>query len=613
MSLLREPNLGTSDADLIARVREGDLDAYGVLYERHVGAATALARQISRSSTDADDLVADAFARVLTAIGNGNGPTEAFRPYLLTAVRRRAYDRTDRAAQEELVEDPGTDLTFAELVSELEEEDRVDQALATTAFLTLPERWQAVLWHIEVEESPPAEVGELLGINANATSVLAHRAREGLRQAYLQAHLAQSPPDDGCSATLGRLGAFVRGGLAKRAVAKVELHLHDCARCRRLRDELADLNTTLRRTVAPAVLGPAAAGYLLLQRSGEGAAAATAAAAAGTGMGLGKVAVLVVAAFATLGLLATAAQPTEEPETAPAAAGTLQVPSSGEGELAVAASPTDEGSTPGGAPEVAPLPPDIVPIQVPVGLCGTTMQVEQTVVAADGDDEVASAALLWNDEDSAVPDLDLPAAGTLLSEAVTGTLEDTFAFVTDVTEVVEGGACDLGSVLTQLPEQGVGQWVLVLAVETVTDVVDEAIDLVEGTVETADETVEGLVGFSVADTAAGGALAEALDAVRTTVAGLPGLLADDPGAPGAQGEGPSDGAGTSGGSGSGGGSGGTGGGSGGGGSAPPAPPAPPPTPPTTAPGVLDPVLDPLIGNDPEADTCGLLNQLLGLC
>ena len=57
----------SSDAELIAHVRAGDLDAYGLLFERHRDAATRLAHALG-AGADADDLVADAFARVLTVL-----------------------------------------------------------------------------------------------------------------------------------------------------------------------------------------------------------------------------------------------------------------------------------------------------------------------------------------------------------------------------------------------------------------------------------------------------------------------------------------------------------------------------------------------------------------
>jgi DNA-directed RNA polymerase specialized sigma24 family protein len=80
-----------SDSELIARVRGGDTDAYGLLFERHRDAAIRLARQLS--SSDADDLVAEAFAKLLPLLRSGGGPDLAFRAYLLTTVRRLHLDR----------------------------------------------------------------------------------------------------------------------------------------------------------------------------------------------------------------------------------------------------------------------------------------------------------------------------------------------------------------------------------------------------------------------------------------------------------------------------------------------------------------------------------------
>ena len=81
-----------SDAELISRVRGGDVAAYGELFSRHVDAARRLARQLVRGP-DADDLVSDAFAKVLGVLQGGGGPDVAFRAYLLTAVRRLHVDK----------------------------------------------------------------------------------------------------------------------------------------------------------------------------------------------------------------------------------------------------------------------------------------------------------------------------------------------------------------------------------------------------------------------------------------------------------------------------------------------------------------------------------------
>ena len=90
--LADEPADGRGDAELISAVRGGDVHAYGELFARHVEPARRLARGLV-SAGDADDLVSEAFAKVLTVLQRGGGPDLAFRAYLLTAVRRLQVDR----------------------------------------------------------------------------------------------------------------------------------------------------------------------------------------------------------------------------------------------------------------------------------------------------------------------------------------------------------------------------------------------------------------------------------------------------------------------------------------------------------------------------------------
>ncbi|WP_394620693.1 sigma-70 family RNA polymerase sigma factor [Lentzea sp. JNUCC 0626] len=279
-----------SDADLIDAVRDGQVEEYGKLYERHVRSASILAMQLSSSSSDADDLVAEAFAKVLAALRAGGGPGASFRPYLLTAVRHAAYDRTRKEKRVELAGDveevPGatkaTSVPFRDVAV-----DDLDQTLAATAFATLPERWQTVLWHTAIEGQSPGEIAPLLGLTANGVSAMAFRAREGLRKAFLQAHVNQEPAEK-CRATVTKLGAWTRGGIKGRDAISIDEHMDTCSECRKLASELSDVNGALRGLVAPIVLGTGTAGYL----------AAAAAAGKGAAVGISLTSWLGVAASA---------------------------------------------------------------------------------------------------------------------------------------------------------------------------------------------------------------------------------------------------------------------------------------------------------------------------
>ncbi|HET9420326.1 MAG TPA: sigma-70 family RNA polymerase sigma factor [Nocardioides sp.] len=247
-----------SDAELISAVRGGDTMAYGELFTRHVESARRLARQLT-SATDVEDLVSEAFAKVLTIVRRGGGPDLAFRAYLLTAVRSLHIDSVRGAVKLRPVDDfaPFDDgVPFRDTAVE-----GFENKAAARAFATLPERWQLVLWHTEVEGQKPAEVAKLLGMSANSVSALAYRAREGLRQAFLNMH-AQDAEDDACAWTQDNLGAYIRNAASKRDSIKVRAHVDECRRCMGIYLELSEVNTNLSGILGPIVLGSAAAGYI---------------------------------------------------------------------------------------------------------------------------------------------------------------------------------------------------------------------------------------------------------------------------------------------------------------------------------------------------------------
>nr|WP_232544226.1 sigma-70 family RNA polymerase sigma factor [Streptomyces buecherae] len=297
-----------ADTELLDRMRAGGGEAYGSAYEelyrRHAPAVRRYARSCCRDADTADDLTAEVFARTLQAVRGGAGPRTAVRAYLLTTVRRVAAAWTKTAKREQLVEDfavfaetaaaraaardegaPGFDFDAGADVRAMHEAERT---LAVRAFRSLPEHYQTVLWHTTVEDEPLREVAPLLGLTDNATAVLAHRAREKLKQAYLQAHVNTAQVASGeCARYADRLGAYARGGLRVRAERGLRKHLEECAACRMAALEVADVNARLRAVLPVAVIGWFAAGYAAkaagIAAGAAGAGAATGAAAAASG------------------------------------------------------------------------------------------------------------------------------------------------------------------------------------------------------------------------------------------------------------------------------------------------------------------------------------------
>ncbi|MGX1565645.1 sigma-70 family RNA polymerase sigma factor [Streptomyces sp. NPDC055506] len=302
-----------ADAELIEWMRSGDDTAYEELYRRHAQAVRRYARTCCRDAYTADDLTAEVFARMLQAVRGGSGPQHAVRAYLLTSVRRVAASWTRSARREQLVDDfavfaaqsaHGPDVSDGdtlELGADVRAMHHAERSMAMQAFRSLPERWQAVLWHTEVEDESPSEVATLFGLDANGTRVLASRAREGLKQAYLQAHVSATlTGDEECARYADQLGTYARGRLRTRAERGLRKHLEECAKCRLAASQIAEVAGGIPAVVPVAVIGWfGAAGYAKvagLIAGGAGAAGAAGAAAttgggssgAGAGAGAGS-------------------------------------------------------------------------------------------------------------------------------------------------------------------------------------------------------------------------------------------------------------------------------------------------------------------------------------
>lgn len=262
---MNEGSYGSAEAEvadnqLLNAVRAGNTGGYATLYERHCDAARSLAGQLARNRSEVDDIVSEAFARVLSILQRGAGPTDGFRAYLLASVRHVAYDRL-RGQKRHMLTDDISHFERGEPFVDPALEG-LERSLIARAFLALPERYQAVLWHTEIEGSRPSDVAPILGLSANGVAALAYRARERLREGYLQMHLTNNAPGEKCRPALERLGAYVRGGLAKRESATVDGHLDSCGDCRHVYAELMDVNVGLRSIVGPLIAGVGFTGYL---------------------------------------------------------------------------------------------------------------------------------------------------------------------------------------------------------------------------------------------------------------------------------------------------------------------------------------------------------------
>ncbi len=167
-----------------------------------------------------------------------------------------------------------------------------------TAFLALPERWQAVLWHADVEQDSPGQIAVLVGLPAAEVPALADQARDGLDREYrqLQSAAGQAEPTGlaavqarpagrrgrraaaASAAAADQAGAASRASAASRRRASQAGAASPASAAADASALAAAVSTALRRDVAPIFLGEATAAYLAARPSPADAGAAGAAA-----------------------------------------------------------------------------------------------------------------------------------------------------------------------------------------------------------------------------------------------------------------------------------------------------------------------------------------------
>lgn len=271
------PEQRTVSADeqaLLHRLRAGEDAAFSELFELHAAAVRRLARGIASDASEAEDITAETFFRVLQALRRGAGPRDHVRAYLLTVARRVSWEWHGARRDVPVTDD---ELTVRAGAGADAHARTAEHSLIATAFTSLPERWRTVLWQTEVEGEQPAVVAPHFGLSANATAALARRARQGLRAAYLQAHLAMNRTSDvGCRGVIEKLGGYTAGSVTGSEAARIRTHLLGCASCRAMHAELRDVCSSLR----------AHAGLLVLFVPAAAAAAASGSGTAATLKGL---------------------------------------------------------------------------------------------------------------------------------------------------------------------------------------------------------------------------------------------------------------------------------------------------------------------------------------
>ena len=168
-----------SDAVLVRRAREGDGRAFGLLVERYMRSAYAVALSVTNHHQDAEDVAQTSFLVALRRLDECRSP-EKFGGWLLAIVRNRARNliRRERVrATEAIPESASSPAPGPDRVSERSElRRRLRQALAQ-----LPQVQREIVLLHDLQGWKHREIAEHLEMPSGTVRSHLHHARKALR------------------------------------------------------------------------------------------------------------------------------------------------------------------------------------------------------------------------------------------------------------------------------------------------------------------------------------------------------------------------------------------------------------------------------------------------
>jgi RNA polymerase sigma-70 factor, ECF subfamily len=169
-----------SDAVLVDRVRQGDAEAFGILVQRYLQAAYAVALSRIGEPAGAEDACQDAFLTALQRIEECRQPDQ-FGSWLLAIVRNRAHDvRRHRAVRDAAPLEEATAASPA--ASPLEDAQNAELRQDLLAAMTiLTDLQREVLLLYDFEGWSHREIAEKVGISEGSARVHLYNGRRALR------------------------------------------------------------------------------------------------------------------------------------------------------------------------------------------------------------------------------------------------------------------------------------------------------------------------------------------------------------------------------------------------------------------------------------------------
>ncbi|WP_318343946.1 RNA polymerase sigma factor [Flagellimonas baculiformis] len=176
-----------TDNVLMLKVKSGDLDKLGLLYERHKKRLFGFFYNMGNNPSISEDLVQNVFVRILKYRHSftGEGPFTAWMFSMARNVGNDHYKKISREGVSRGIAPEQVDKGTGDYLNETMDLQG-DALMLNRALGLLPAEKREILLLSKYRELKFQEIGEILGCSEGAAKVRVHRALKDLKTIFLQ-------------------------------------------------------------------------------------------------------------------------------------------------------------------------------------------------------------------------------------------------------------------------------------------------------------------------------------------------------------------------------------------------------------------------------------------
>ncbi|WP_135556843.1 RNA polymerase sigma factor [Paenibacillus cymbidii] len=190
------------DEELVARVRQGDPDAFRQLVEKHQTFVYGIAQQVVQRRETAEDIAQEVFLRLYRTIAGYRGEAR-FTTWLYRIAANTAADYMRRQRRR-----PGTVLLdrVKEWLGDRREEPeaavlRKERQVSVQELLArLPEKYRLVLYLYHYRQLSYEEIGAICGLPVKTVETRLYRGRSMLKTKWQEVHGDETPTPESAGA-----------------------------------------------------------------------------------------------------------------------------------------------------------------------------------------------------------------------------------------------------------------------------------------------------------------------------------------------------------------------------------------------------------------------------